>query len=177
MRNCQSKGGIAYIIAQKAAAVHSTLTSEHTGSRYEPACVELRYPCAKTPDCSGRAATMLVRNAGGSRTATTRRQIMRLPPSHRHKQWGRLRANHAEVTSLWRCPPATVCLLPRKPGRRGQIGLHNSLRKRCSVKVSTGSAQIKGRTEPALPTSKFSGQSGRMAKTVRRNQGQLGLAF
>lgn len=33
-----------------------------------------------------------------------------------------------------------------------------------SVKVSTGSAQIKGRTEPALPTSKFSGQNGRMAK-------------
>lgn len=46
-----------------------------------------------------------------------------------------------------------------------------------SVKVSTGSAQIKGRTEPALPTSKFSGQSGRMAKTVRQNQAQLGLAF
>ena len=46
-----------------------------------------------------------------------------------------------------------------------------------SVKVSTGSAQIKGRTEPALPTSKFSGQSGRMAKTVRRNQGRLGLAL
>lgn len=46
-----------------------------------------------------------------------------------------------------------------------------------SVKVSTGSAQIKGRTEPALPTSKFSGQSGRMAKTVRRNQGRLDLAL
>lgn len=27
---------------------------------------------------------------GGTRKATTRRQIMRLPPSHRHKQWGRL---------------------------------------------------------------------------------------
>ena len=88
-------------LPQKAAAVHSTLTSEHTGSRYEPACVELRYPYAKTPNCSGRAATMLVRNAGGSRTATTRRQIMRLPPSHRHKQWGRLRANHAEVTTAY----------------------------------------------------------------------------
>ena len=46
-----------------------------------------------------------------------------------------------------------------------------------SVKVSTGSAQIKGHTEPALPTSKFSGQNGRMTKTVRRNQGQLGLAL
>ena len=51
------------------------------------------------------------------------------------------------------------------------------VREDISVKVSTGSAQIKGRTEPALPTSKFSGQSGRMAKTVRRNQGRLGLAL
>ena len=51
------------------------------------------------------------------------------------------------------------------------------VREDISVKVSIGSAQIKGRTEPALPTSKFSGQSGRMAKTVRRNQGRLGLAL
>ncbi len=52
-----------------------------------------------------------------------------------------------------------------------------TVREDISVKVSTGSVQIKGRTEPALPTSKFSGQSGRMAKTVRRNQGRLGLAL
>lgn len=60
------------------------------------------------------------------------------------------------------------------------VGLMNTCKAQAeeiSVKVSTGSAQIKGHTEPALPTSKFSGQNGRMTKTVRRNQGQLGLAL
>lgn len=88
-------------LPQKAAAVHSTLKSEYTGNRYEPACAELRYPDAETLDYSGRAITMPVQNAGGPRTATTRRQTMRLPPSHRHKQWGRLRANHAEATTAY----------------------------------------------------------------------------
>ena len=39
-----------------------------------------------------------------------------------------------------------------------------AVREDISVKVSTGSAQIKGHTESALPTSKFSGQNGRMIK-------------
>lgn len=95
------KGASRMALPPKKAVVHSTLTSKYTGSRYEPACAELRYPCAGTPGFPGRAAIMPVRNAGGSRTATTRRQTMRLPPSHRHKQWGRPRANHAEATTAY----------------------------------------------------------------------------
>ena len=83
------------------------------------------------------------------------------------------------------CPrhPARKSPVKRRAGLRLAIcappwyDRQRMYRKGVSVKVSTGSAQIKGRTEPALPTSKFSGQSGRMAKTVRRNQGRLGLAF
>ena len=68
-------------------------------------------------------------------------------------------------------------LLSQPPAEILNHAYEYTVREDISVKVSTGSAQIKGHTEPALPTSKFSGQNGRMTKTVRRNQGQLGLAL
>ena len=37
-----------YLLFSQSAGLHSTLTSEDTGSRYEPACAELWYPCAET---------------------------------------------------------------------------------------------------------------------------------